>query len=120
MEPSILDTIKKMLMVDPSYDAFDTIIIVNINSVMLSLNEIGVGPSDVYFITGSDETWEDFVGTATNLEAVKTYIYLNVRLLFDPPSTQPLIDAMKNQASMIEWRLKTQAEGVLYNVTTTP
>lgn len=118
-EPSILNTIKKMLMVDPDYDAFDVAITVDINSVMLTLNQIGVGPSDGFFITDETQTWEDLLGSATNLEAVKTYIYLNVRLLFDPPSTQPLIDAMKNQASMLEWRLNLKQEGVP-NVTSNP
>jgi hypothetical protein len=51
------------------------------------------------------ETWANFVGDSLDINAVKTYIYLKVRLLFDPPTTSFAITAFENQAKELEWRL---------------
>jgi hypothetical protein len=107
---SILGTIKQMLGVDSADTAFDTEIIVHINSSLMTLTQIGVGPSDGFFITGETETWEQFLsGIFVKMEAVKTYIYIKVRLIFDPPSTAAVMDAMARSASEFEWRLAVQA-----------
>lgn len=107
----ILATIKKMLGIAEDYTAFDTDVIVAINSVFLNLYQIGVGPQDyVFAITGSEEEWDDFADM-TNFEAVKSYIYLKVKLLFDPPTNSFTIEAMERQIAEYEWRLTLQAEG---------
>ena len=111
MSDSILNTIKKMLGIDPDYNAFDTDIIVSINSVFLSLRQLGVGPKEGFVITGPDETWLGFLGDRTDLQAVQAYIYIKTRLLFDPPSTSFVIDSLKNQAEEIGYRLMLEAEG---------
>lgn len=111
METSILLTIKKMLGLDPDYDAFDTSIAVNINAVLMTLNQLGVGPTECFTIIDATETWEQFLGVATNLEAVKTYIYLATKLLFDPPASSFVLASMEKQIAMFEWRLNVQAEG---------
>lgn len=111
MYESILITIKKMLGLDRNYDAFDVDIIVHINSVFLSLNQIGVGPKSVYSIDGVKERWVDFLGDQIlEFQAVKTYIYLKVRLLFDPPSSGVLHEAMERLIKETEWRLNVQYE----------
>jgi hypothetical protein len=111
MADSILDTMKKTLNIDPSDDAFDTDIMIHINSVFLSLNQLGVGPIDGFAITGSEETWEQYLGTTDkNLSAVKSYMYLRVRLLFDPPATSFAITSYEKQIDMFEFRLNVQAE----------
>lgn len=111
MYESILITIKKMLGLDANYDPFDLDIIVHINSVFLSLNQIGVGPKTVYSINGVEETWKDFLGDQIlEFQAVKTYIYLKVRLLFDPPSSGVLHEAMERLIKETEWRLNVQYE----------
>lgn len=107
---SILLTIKKMLGIQTDYDGFDVDIIVGINTAFMSLNQLGVGPSEGYSITGIEEKWSDFLGILTNLEAIKTYIFLKVRLTFDPPSNSFLVDAVNNQLTELEWRLTVQAE----------
>lgn len=108
---SILNTIKEMLDIESEDSTFDTEIIININSVLFFLNQLGIGDEAGFYITGTQEEWEDFIGTSSDLEAIKTYIYLQVRLLFDPPSTSYLISAMERQVSELEWRLNIQAEG---------
>lgn len=109
---SILLTIKKMLGIAEEYLAFDVDLIVNINSVFLTLNQLGVGPEEPYRIEGSEENWEDFLkDQRSKFAGVETYVYLKTRLLFDPPTNSFLVDAIKTQCVELEWRLNIQAEG---------
>ena len=107
---SILDTIKKMLGIESDYTHFDIDIITNINTAFLNLQQIGVGPNSGFSITDNTTKWNDYI-SEENLEAVKTYVYLKVRLLFDPPTNAFLVDAMERQIMEIEWRLNVQVEG---------
>lgn len=106
---SILDTTKKLLGFDWDYTAFDTDITVHINSIFFTLQQLGVGPDTGFFIADNTATWSDFIGTDL-INAVKTYMYLKVRLLFDPPATSFAIDAISKQAADLEWRLNVQQE----------
>ena len=107
---SVLTTIKKMLGIAADYTHFDSDIIVHINSVLMTLNQLGVGPETPTFIGSDMDTWDKILGYITNIEAVKTYICLNVRLFFDPPTSSFVVDSMNRQASELEWRLNIQAE----------
>lgn len=100
-----------MLGMTEDYDAFDTDILVGINSVMLTLHQLGIGPEEGYTVTGEDETWGDLLG-ADNilLKAAQQYVFLKVRLIFDPPSASSHIEAMNKAISELEWRLTLQAE----------
>lgn len=106
---SILDTVKKMLGIESDYTHFDIDIITNINTIFLNLQQIGVGPNSGFSIMDKSSVWKDYI-TGDNLEAVKTFIYLKVRLLFDPPTNAFLVDAMERQIREIEWRLNAQVE----------
>lgn len=109
---SILLTVKKMLGIAEEYTAFDIDLIVNINSVFLTLNQLGVGPEKPYRIEGSEESWEDFLkNDREKFPGVETYVYLKTRLLFDPPTNSFLVDAMQKQCDELEWRLNIQVEG---------
>lgn len=108
---SILDTIKTAIGVNPQQTAFDVSLILHINGVFLTLTQIGIGPSTGYSITGKDETWADFLGTATDLNAVKSYMALKVQLLFDPPDRSAVLEAMNRAITEYEGRLLMQAEG---------
>lgn len=110
MIESILISIKKLLGMAEDYDHFDQDIIMHINSVLMTLTQIGVGPAEGFSITGDSATWDDFVSEESKLEAVKTYIYLKVRLVFDPPQHSAHIAAMEKLAAEYEWRLNTAAE----------
>lgn len=109
----ILNQVKKMLGLEAEYTAFDTDIIININSALMSLHQMGVGPTECFLIEGSSEEWSDFLGTSRDLEPVKLYLYLKTRLAFDPPSSSAAIDAIGRQISELEWRLTLQAENNL-------
>jgi hypothetical protein len=110
---SILISIKKMLGIEPDMTNFDVEIIIYINSVIMTLNQIGVTP-DGFIILNSDDVWNDMIGERTDIEAIKTFIYLKVRLLFDPPSSSFVLEAMKQLASEMEWRLNVQVENKTY------
>lgn len=111
MSESILNTIKKLLGLSEEYDAFDTDVILQINSVFNTLHDLGVGPTSGFQIEGAEEEWEEFI-TDIQLNRVKTYIYLKVRLVFDPPGTSFLLTAIENQIKELEWRMNVRAEDV--------
>lgn len=108
---SILESIKKLLGIPEDYGHFDQDVVIHINSVLIALKQIGVGPEGGFSITGPGETWDLFLGSAADMEAVKSYVYLKVRLLFDPPQSSALIEAIKAQAAELEWRLLVEADG---------
>lgn len=110
MDDSILNTIKKMLGMAADYPAFDTDVIVFINSAMMVLQQYGVGPKAGFTITSATQTWSEFIPEGIHLESVKTYIYLSVKMAFDPPANSFVMDAMKQQKEELEWRLREQAE----------
>ena len=109
METSILRSIKKVLGVPDEYDAFDLDIIMHINSVLSILYQMGVGPEEGMVVVDETEEWDDFF-SATDLNLVRSYIFLKVRMLFDPPTTSFLLDAMNKQISEFEWRISTHRE----------
>lgn len=110
MFDSILDTIKKLLGIDPSDTSFDSDVIVHINTVLFVLYQLGVGPRDGFFISDSRARWADYIGADTSLEAVKTYMFLRVKSLFDPTSSSVVSESYDRTVSELEWRLKTEAE----------
>lgn len=111
MEESILNTIKQMLGPDDSYEAFDTEIIVHINTALSTLAQLGVGPRKGFRITGTDETWGDFISDGSvDLEGIKTYIYMKVKMIFDPPASSFVMKAMEESCKELEWRLNVAVD----------
>lgn len=107
---SILTTIKKLLGLEEEYTPFDQDIIVFINSVFLTLKQLGVGPEAGYQIKSSEDKWKDFLEPSPLLDTVKDYIYLKVKILFDPPSSSFVLDAYKSQISELEWRMNVEVD----------
>ena len=107
---SILTSIKKLLGIDEEYTQFDSDIIMHINSVFLNLTQLGVGPSEGFQIEDDSDTWEDFIGDSNHLHAVKSYVYLKVKLLFDPPLSSSVIESMNRMIAELEWRLNVAVE----------
>ena len=107
---SILTSIKKLLGIAEDYEHFDSDIIIHINSVFMILNQLGVGTSEVFAIENKDAVWTDFISDTTKVEAVKSYIYLKVKLLFDPPLSSAAMESIKQMISELEWRLNVAAE----------
>ena len=108
---SILTSIKKMLGIAEEYKQFDVDIIMHINSVFTTLTQLGVGPSEGFYIENETNEWTDFMPDLTKLAAVKSYMYLKVRLLFDPSSLgSATLAAYERQIQEFEWRLNVMAE----------
>lgn len=110
MSDSILTSIKKVLGLEEDYEAFDVDILLHINSVFSTLNQLGIGPADGFSIEDDSATWDDFLDSDPRLNSVKSYLYLKVRMLFDPPQTSYLIEALNKQAQEFEWRLNVYRE----------
>ncbi len=108
---SILDTTKKLLGFESDYTAFDLDIITHINSVFSTLQSLGVGPSEGFMITDKEAVWDEFTGL-DNMNSVKSYMFMRVRMMFDPPTTSFHLESLKKMAEEIEWRLHVQAEEV--------
>lgn len=110
MDDSILDSIKKILGMPPDYDAFDTDLVIHINSVFGILAQLGVGPEGGFSISDNTTLWRAYLGDSKDLEMVKSYIALKVRLVFDPPTIGAVMDAMREQIREFEWRLNVQVD----------
>lgn len=106
---SILTSIKKLLGIPETYTNFDDDIIIQINSAFAALNQIGVGPFGGYMIEGKDNIWDDYI-TSCNLQMVKTYIHLKVKMVFDPPTSAALIEATERAIAELEWRLYLEGD----------
>lgn len=104
MDQSILTSVKKLLGISDSYEAFDLDIIIHINTVFVVLYELGVG-DEPFSITDETAVWSDFLKDSKDLNLVQTYVYLKVRLMFDPPTSSAAIQAMKDLVSELEFRI---------------
>lgn len=112
MSNSILVSTKKTLGLMADYTSFDPDIIMFINSAFASLNQIGVGPEEGFAIEDDIPSWTDFVGSDPRLNQIKTYVFLKVKMLFDPPGTSYLLDAYTKQILEHEWRLNVHRESI--------
>ena len=110
MDSSILTSIKKLLGIAEEDTSFDQDIIMHINTVFAILAQLGVGPANGFSIEDDSAIWGDYLGNATNLELVKSYIYMKVRSMFDPPTSSILADAMNKNISELEWRINTTVD----------
>lgn len=108
---SILNSVKKLLGISPTDDGFDQEIKDLINAEFLSLHQLCVGPEAGFSIEGPEEEWTDFTDNPKLVEAVKQFIYLRVRMVFDPPASSTVAEAINNRINELEFRLNVQAEG---------
>ena len=109
MMDSILDTIKKMLGYDVTADPqFDPTILVLINSAFSELSEIGVLSDSSYRVTSRVNTWSEAFGGRTDVDMIQTFVYLYVRIIFDPPSSSFVLNALNEEKKRIEWRISVK------------
>lgn len=109
---SILTSIKKLLGISEEDTNFDTDIIIHINSALMILNQLGVGPSDGFSIEDASTEWSDFVYDTSQIESIKTYVYMKVKLIFDPPLSSSVMESMKQIISELEWRLQVAVDPI--------
>lgn len=109
MEDSILKTIRRMIGPSEDYEYFDTELIVHINSAFSRLCQLGVGPSVPFHISGEEETWSSFMQTGYQ-EEIKQFVFLYVKVIFDPPSNATVLNNYNEQIKKLEWLLMETAE----------
>lgn len=114
MDNRILPTTKKILGVAEDYTAFDTDVITHINSALSTLTQLGVGPAEGFMVEDDTAVWSDFIGDDLQNNPVRSYVYLRVRMLFDPPGTSYLLEAYTKQIEELEWRLNVHREGTAW------
>ena len=107
---SILTSIKKLLGITEEYENFDQDIIMHINSAFMILNQLGVGPKSGFSINDKSSTWDEFIPESSNLEAVKTYVHLKVKLMLETTLRSTVIEAIKSQINELEWRLNVSVD----------
>lgn len=110
----ILASMKLMLGMEPDYKAFDTDLVIHINTILAKLHQVGVGPDGGFSLSISDpysSTWDEFIGVEDkDLEMVKSYTYLSLRTLFDPPQGSSVLDSYKKEAEELLWRINVAAD----------
>lgn len=107
---SILTSIKKLLGISEDYTQFDNDLIMHINTVFLNLTQLGVGPEEGFSIQNENDAWSDFIDNNAQLQAVKSYMYLKVKLLFDPPLSSSVIESMNRMIAELEFRLNVAVD----------
>ena len=121
MDESILNTVKALLGLEADYDAFDGEVLVFINTTFLPLSQLGVTSAQGFSVKDGTVLWSDLLGTTADLDAIKSYIYLKVRLLFDPPSSTAVLEAFSKQITELEFRINVSADNyVIPTGTVTP
>lgn len=111
MTTSILTSVKQGVGIVESDESFDSDILLYINGVFSTLNQLGIGPDAGFAILNKDATWDTYLDNDPRLNSVMTYMILKVRLLFDPPATSFTIAAFEKQAQELEWRINVFREG---------
>jgi hypothetical protein len=112
LESSILNSTKKALGIHEDDTSFDPEILMHINSVLSTLHQLGIGPDAGFMVEDETATWGDFLGSEDpRFSSIRSYVYLRVRLIFDPPTTSFAIEAFKEQVRELEWRLNVVREG---------
>lgn len=116
MEESILTSVKKMLGMPPEYTAYDEDVTIAINTVFSTCYQLGVGPENPYYISGSTEKWSDFTEDRKTIEMIKTYMFMKVKLIFDPPLNSSVLESYTQMAKEYEWRLHVADDVVRHYV----
>lgn len=120
MEQSILTSIKKLLGLPEEYEHFDADIIMHINGVLMTLTQIGVGNSKGFTIIDKSSTWQDFIGVEQSyalVACIPTYVYMKVKLAFDPPQNSFAIDSLNKLIAEYEWRININVDNPTQNPT---
>lgn len=110
MEENIFESIKSLLGPDASYDVYDQDVLIHINSAISVLTQLGVGPANGFIVT-KETKWTDFLGSdSSKLNMVRTYVYLKVKMVFDPPTSSYVMTAYQEQCKEYEWRLNVAVD----------
>jgi hypothetical protein len=111
-DKSILSSIKKLLGMTDEYTAFDVDIIIHINTVLSILGDLGFGPTSGFQISDNTQLWTDYIPENPTTNKAKTYVYLKVRMMFDPPTNSSVVDSINRAITELEWRLANPTDPI--------
>lgn len=114
MPNSILEETKQALGLAPDYTPFDAEIIMHINSVLANANQLGIGPDAGLLVVNSSDTWDELIGTELRLNHVKSWMFLKVKMLFDPPAVGYVLTAMEKMITEAEWRIMVAQDDIIH------
>ncbi len=106
---SILNSVKKMLGITEEDTSFDDDIIMHINSAFMIVHQLGAGPENGFSISDEEATWDEYFGDEDPIESIRSYVYLKVRSIFDPPTTGAVKEAVNNNIHELEFRINVAA-----------
>ena len=109
-DDSILNSIKRLLGPGADHTEFDQEILMDINGVFFELQQLGVGPEEGFTVYDESAEWIDFTDNENLLSAIKPYMYLKVKLIFDPPTSSSVLTSFENMVNRFEWRINVAAE----------
>lgn len=107
---SVLDSVKKMLGIHEADTSFDTDVLIQINATLNILTQLGVGPEQGLMITDAGDEWSSLIDDSILLNLVKPYVYLKVRMAFDPPASNTSAEAFKAYLAELEWRINVTVD----------
>lgn len=110
MTESILQTIKKMLGYSEDYTDFDTDIMIHINSAIMKIAQIKKGSFNLIRVTSQEQLWSELIQNEVNFDSVKDYIFISVKLVFDPPPSSKACEMLEKELDELEWRLCVQSD----------
>ncbi len=113
LEQSILTSVKAMMQMPEEYDDFDMELSLHINSAFSTLNQLGVGPEKPFSIEDSTAKWGDFIGDNEKIQSVKSYVYISVKIIFDPPQNSGTMEAFQERKRELEFRLNVASDKVV-------
>lgn len=109
-DDSILESVKRLLGPGPDQTEFDSELLMNINGVFFELQQLGIGPEEGFSVYDDTEKWIDFTTDENVLNALKPYMYLKIKLIFDPPTSSSVLASFENMINRFEWRLNVDSE----------
>ena len=112
IQDSILETIKNLIGITSECTDFDANIMVHINSAIMRLRQLGIGPQRGFSVRDASTTWNEYIDDIDLYEAVKDYIHLKVKIVFDPPTSSYVLEAMNKKIKELEWVLQTEKEEI--------
>ena len=114
IDGSILQTIKKLIGIAPTDDAFDTDILICINTSFDRLNTLGIGPEEGFRITDDTTTWNEYLTDGKLIDSVKDYVFFSTKIMFDPGgSNSYVIDAYQKQIDKLEFLFNVKSDSIL-------
>lgn len=105
MADSIFSSVKKVVGLLGDDDSFDEDILLHINSVVSTLRQLGLSIPADFYVRDDVQTWQNLLGEFRDLDLVKSYMTMKVRLMFDPPASSFGLKSMEEMVKEYEWRI---------------